>query len=92
MKKLPVFVLAAATAIIASGVPMTAQAATCPVNVSNCFSSSFCGQSGNINDILNRLGCTQEAVSQNKNSNCSNLKGAFTNNGFQCRTISNCRR
>ncbi len=92
MKKLPVFVLAAATAVIASGVPMTAQAATCPVNVSNCYSSSFCGQSGNINDILSRLGCSQGTASQNKSSNCSNNKTALKNSGFQYRTISNCRR
>ncbi|MDR2022468.1 MAG: hypothetical protein LBQ71_04290 [Hungatella sp.] len=76
MRKLPVFVLAAATVLTVAGVPMTAQAATCPVSSGNCYTISNCfGQSGDINSILSKLGCG------NGNS-CSN--GTTCTNGSTC--------
>ncbi|MDR1770598.1 MAG: hypothetical protein LBS02_08180 [Hungatella sp.] len=76
MRKLPVFVLAAATVLTVAGVPMTAQAATCPVSSVNCYTISNCfGQSGDINSILSKLGCG------NGNS-CSN--GTTCTNGSTC--------
>ncbi len=56
MRKLPVFVLAAAAALTVAGVPMTAQAATtCQSAGVNSFTTSCNGQ--NIESILNQLGC-----------------------------------
>ncbi|WP_206426665.1 hypothetical protein [Clostridium sp. E02] len=63
MRKLPVFILAAATVLSIAGVPMTAQAASCSNSYSNCFSSNCYGQFGNFN--LSQYGCS------NRNSrNC----------------------
>lgn len=85
MRKLPVFVLAAATVLTVAGVPMTAQAATCPTSTSNYTNLSNCfGQSGDINSILSKLGC-------NTNGNsCSN--GTTCTNGSNCTTGSTCTK
>ena len=48
MKKMPVFILAAATVLSIAGAPMTAQAASCYTSYSNCFSSNCYGQYGNF--------------------------------------------
>ncbi|WP_312448172.1 hypothetical protein [Lacrimispora sp.] len=86
MRKLPVFVLAAATVLTVAGVPMTAQAATCQVSSNNCYTISNCfGQSGDINSILSKLGCN----SGNGNS-CSN--GTTCTNGSNCTDGSTCTK
>ena len=92
MRKLPVFVLAAATALTVAGVPMTAQAATCPVSSGNSFNLSNCfGQSGDINSILSKLGCSN-GTNCFTGSNCSNgsscTKGA-TCSGGNCSSSKN---
>ncbi len=88
MRKLPVFVLAAATALTVAGVPMTAQAATCPVSSGNSFNLSNCfGQSGDINSILSKLGCSN-GTNCFTGSNCSN--GSNYSNGSSCTKGATC--
>lgn len=88
MRKLPVFVLAAATALTVAGVPMTAQAATCPTSGNSFYLTSCSGQSGNINSLLNLLGCsngtgTKGAATASGNCSQSNRKtgSCFTGSG-----------
>ncbi|MDK2967982.1 MULTISPECIES: hypothetical protein [Lacrimispora] len=79
MRKLPAFVLAAATVLTVAGVPMTAQAATCSRSLPNSYSSNCYGQS--LNSLLSQYGCN----SKNR-SNCSNSgqKGATYNSRSNC--------
>ncbi|WP_077611630.1 hypothetical protein [Clostridium sp. Marseille-P2415] len=89
MRKLPVFVLAAATALTVAGVPMTAQAATCPLSSNNFSTSSCFGQSGDINSILSKLGCKNgttciTGTNCTKGSNCSGSNCSSSKNGSSC--------
>lgn len=90
MKKLPVFVLAAATALTVAGVPMTAQAATCSRSYSNCYTSNCFGQSSNLNNLLNCYGNKSNCSNgySNTKSNCSNGKTTYTINSSQCNSLS----
>lgn len=101
MRKLPVFVLAAATALTVAGVPMTAQAATCPTSGNGFYLTSCSGQSGNINSLLNLLGCsngtgTKGATTGSGNCSQSNcltgncITGSNCNSGSGCLTGSSC--
>ena len=60
MRKLPLFVLAAATALSIASVPMTAHAATFQVvgggNGMNGYMTNCGGQTGNLANMLNQLG------------------------------------
>ncbi len=60
MRKLPLFVLAAATALSIASVPMTAHAATIQVvgggNGMNGYMTNCSGQTGNLANMLNQLG------------------------------------
>lgn len=81
MRKLPVFILAAATTMTLA-VPMTAQAAAaCPLTGTNTLTASCNGQ--NINSILSKLGCF------NGNSNAADLKSCIKNSS-DCTNSSSC--
>jgi hypothetical protein len=90
MKKLPVFVLAAATVLTVAGVPMTAQAATCSRTYTNCYTSNCFGQSGDLNSLLSCYGYKSNCLSGNSNSgsNCLNGKTTCTINSSQCNSLS----
>ncbi|MFR3729200.1 hypothetical protein [Lacrimispora sp.] len=90
MKKFPVLLLAAATALTVAGVPMTAQAATCSRSYSNGYTSNCFRQSGNLNNLLNCNGYKSSCVKGNNNSksSCFNGKTTYTVNSRQCNSLS----
>lgn len=101
MRKLPVFVLAAATALTVAGVPMTAQAATCPTSGNSFYLTNCSGQTGNIDSLLKLLGCsngtgTKGATASSGNCSQSNcltgncLTGSNCFSGSGCLTGSSC--
>lgn len=83
MKKLPVFLFAAATALTVAGVPMTAQAATCS-RTSNYYSSNCSTQYGNLNNLLNCYGTKGSNSLNGNNSNCVKGKTTCNINFSQC--------
>ncbi|MEY8355882.1 hypothetical protein AALB39_21335 [Lachnospiraceae bacterium 54-53] len=92
MRKLPVFVLAAATALTVAGVPMTAQAATCPTSGFSSYLTNCSGQTGNINSILNQLGCsngTKGATTGSGNCYSGSTKGASCSGNKSSNSCSN---
>jgi hypothetical protein len=86
MKKLPVFLFAAATALTVAGVPMTAQAATCSRTTSNCYTSNCSNQYGNLNSLLSCYGTkgSNTTTGNNNSSNCVKGKTTCNINFSQC--------
>lgn len=86
MRKLPVFVLAAATALTVAGVPMTAHAATVCVtgtNGTNCYVTSCSGLTTSKNNILNQ-------IRLNKYNGPSCTTGSGCGIGQSCTNNKNC--
>ncbi len=84
MRKLPVFVLAAATALIAAGAPMTSQAATFQIGGMNRAMTNCSGQYGNMNisGILGQLGINGNGQSCQNGGNswsCNQGNDCFSN-------------
>ena len=102
MRRLPVFVAAAAAVLTISGAPMTAQAATnCPTSGNGFYVLNYgsnCSQYGDLSSILSRLGCnagtgTKGATTSSASGSCSKSNCLSGNcfSGSDCQGGNGCK-